>query len=150
MLYQIVQRHLQSFCTLDPELERQLTGRKVGDTVTIAGQQLHFVAEVIDVRPATPEEQRLGSIDGAGDHAAGTSRGARVVEIAAVLASTSSALPDHYREVITLARIARLSRVEVAARMGLTEAAARNTLARALVALAEELGRRRNDESESA
>jgi len=48
-------------------------------------------------------------------------------------------LPDSYREVITLSRIAGLSRAEVAAQMGRTEAAVRNLLPRALATLAEAL-----------
>jgi RNA polymerase sigma factor (sigma-70 family) len=46
------------------------------------------------------------------------------------------ALPEHYREVISLARIAGLPHVEVARRMGKTEQATRQLLGRALVQLA--------------
>jgi len=45
-------------------------------------------------------------------------------------------LPEDYREVIALSRIARLSRSKVAEAMGRTEAAVRSLLPRALVALA--------------
>ncbi|MBX3464796.1 MAG: sigma-70 family RNA polymerase sigma factor [Planctomycetes bacterium] len=45
-------------------------------------------------------------------------------------------LPDHYREVVTLSRIAQLPRAEVAARMGRSEDSVRNLLHRALVELA--------------
>lgn len=51
-------------------------------------------------------------------------------------------LPEPYREVITLSRIARLSRAQVAERMQRTEDSVRNLLSRALVALAEALDRR--------
>ncbi len=48
-------------------------------------------------------------------------------------------LPDHYREVISLSRIARLSRAQVAEQMGRSQDSVRNLLPRALVALAEVL-----------
>ncbi|MEZ6036022.1 MAG: sigma-70 family RNA polymerase sigma factor [Planctomycetota bacterium] len=48
-------------------------------------------------------------------------------------------LPEHYREVIVLARIVGLPHGEIAARMERTEAATRNLLGRALTRLAEEL-----------
>ena len=50
-------------------------------------------------------------------------------------------LPDHYREVITLARIAELSHAEIAAETGLTAVAARQLLHRAMAALTTELAR---------
>lgn len=134
--------YLHGAKNIDPELERQLTGRKVGDTVTIPGQQIHFHAAGIDVRPATPEEQQQGRVDGPGGPVgAGARVAARVAGIAHRLESASDVLPDPYREVITLSRIAKLSRAEVAAKMGLTEAAVREMLPRALVALAAALRR---------
>ena len=48
-------------------------------------------------------------------------------------------LPDDYREVIVLARLAGLSRKEIAEQMGRSEAAIRNLLPRALAQLADEL-----------
>lgn len=50
-------------------------------------------------------------------------------------------LPEHYREVVTLSRIARLSRPEVARRMNRSEDSVRNLLHRALVELAHALRR---------
>lgn len=50
-------------------------------------------------------------------------------------------LPDHYREVLTLSRIARLSRAEIAAHTGQSEASVRSTLTRALAALSVVLDR---------
>jgi RNA polymerase sigma-70 factor (subfamily 1) len=49
-------------------------------------------------------------------------------------------LPDDYREVIGLARIAGLSHREIAARLGRSEAATRKLLGRALASLGEVLG----------
>jgi len=49
------------------------------------------------------------------------------------------ALPDDYRQVIALSRIARLGRAEVARQMGRSEDSVRNLLHRALVMLAEQL-----------
>jgi RNA polymerase sigma-70 factor (ECF subfamily) len=49
-------------------------------------------------------------------------------------------LPDDYREVIGLARIAGLSHREIAARLGRSEAATRKLLGRALTSLGEVLG----------
>ena len=51
-------------------------------------------------------------------------------------------LPEEYREVITLARIAGLSRAEIAERMGRREGAVRTLLSRALARLAELLDER--------
>ena len=51
----------------------------------------------------------------------------------------SRCAPEHYREVIVLARIVGLPHGEIAARMERTEAATRNLLGRALTRLAEEL-----------
>ncbi len=50
-------------------------------------------------------------------------------------------LPEHYREVISLSRVARLDRAQVAAEMGRSEDSVRNLLSRALAALAESLRR---------
>jgi len=57
------------------------------------------------------------------------------------LEAAFDSLPEHYREVISLSRLARLSRARVAAVMGRTEDAIRNLLPRALVALASALER---------
>jgi len=53
-------------------------------------------------------------------------------------------LPDDYREVITLARIAGLSHAEIAVRMERSEAAVRTLLYRALERLSELLGEERD------
>ncbi len=56
------------------------------------------------------------------------------------VAEALEALPDDYREVIGLARIAGLSHREIAGRLGRTEAATRKLLGRALAQLGEVLG----------
>src|SRR5262245_59566976 len=53
------------------------------------------------------------------------------------------ALPESYREVISLSKIARLSRAEVAKTMGRSEDSVKNLLYRGLVALAEAVDRGR-------
>jgi RNA polymerase sigma-70 factor (ECF subfamily) len=53
--------------------------------------------------------------------------------------SAFDALPEHYREVITLSRLAGLSHAEIAARMGRSEGAVRTLLCRALAELSEQL-----------
>src|SRR5262249_22072617 len=55
------------------------------------------------------------------------------------------ALPEDYREVISLSRFARLGRAEVARQMGGTEASVRGLLRRALAALAAAIERGRRD-----
>lgn len=65
-------------------------------------------------------------------------------EQARALEAALDTLPDDYREVIALSRIARLARAEVARQMDRTEASVRNLLHRALVALAEALQGRSN------
>lgn len=69
------------------------------------------------------------------------SRGLMAQEDVAILESAMDTLPDDYREVIALSRLARLSRAEVARQMGRTEDSVRNLLHRALVALAEAVRR---------
>lgn len=56
------------------------------------------------------------------------------------VAAALEELPDDYREVIGLARIAGLSHREIAARMGRSEAATRKLLGRALASLGEIVG----------
>jgi len=51
-----------------------------------------------------------------------------------------AALPEHYREVITLARVVGLSHAEIARQMGRSEAATRVLLFRALAALSKAMG----------
>lgn len=53
-----------------------------------------------------------------------------------------AALPDDYREVVTLSRLVGLDRAGVAQAMGRSEASVRNLLSRALARLATEIGRR--------
>ena len=48
-------------------------------------------------------------------------------------------LPEHYREVVTLARVARLTCAQIAATTGRSEDSVRNILARALNKLATQL-----------
>lgn len=62
-------------------------------------------------------------------------------EAAGRLEAAFDALPDHYREVITMARIAGMSHAEIGAATGRTEVAARQLLHRALAALTDELTR---------
>lgn len=70
------------------------------------------------------------------------SRVAMCAESVRQLETAFDELPEHYREVITLSRIAQLDRAQVAAAMGRTEASVRNLLHRALAVLAETLRRR--------
>jgi RNA polymerase sigma-70 factor (ECF subfamily) len=63
----------------------------------------------------------------------------RLVELEAAF----DALPDHYREVLTLSRIARLSRAAIATRLGRSEGSVRNLITRALAELGRQLERRR-------
>ncbi len=71
---------------------------------------------------------------------ASPSRQAELREEIERLERAFEALPDHYREVLTLSRLAGLSHREVAEQMGKTEGAARVLLFRALVALSKQLG----------
>jgi RNA polymerase sigma-70 factor (ECF subfamily) len=57
------------------------------------------------------------------------------------LEAAFDALPDDYREVLTLSRIARMRRAAIAEQMGRTEASVRSLLNRALAALALRLER---------
>ena len=57
------------------------------------------------------------------------------------LEAAFDALPDNYREVLTLSRIARMSRAAIAVQMGRTEASVRSLLTRALADLAYRLER---------
>jgi len=52
------------------------------------------------------------------------------------LETAFDALPDHYREVLTLSRIARMSRAAIAAQLGRSEDSVRNLMTRALAELA--------------
>jgi RNA polymerase sigma-70 factor (ECF subfamily) len=63
-------------------------------------------------------------------------------ETAAAIAESLAALSEEHREVITLARFARLPHSLIAEAIGRTEAATRQFLGRALLALARELQRR--------
>lgn len=62
------------------------------------------------------------------------------------LEAAFDALPDHYREVVALSRIARLPRDEVARRMDRSEDSVRNLLHRALAELARRLQASRDRE----
>jgi RNA polymerase sigma-70 factor (ECF subfamily) len=64
------------------------------------------------------------------------------------LEAAIDSLPEHYREVITLSRIARLGRGAVAALMRRSEDSVRNLLPRALVALAAALERALHDDTD--
>ncbi|MFY9341726.1 MAG: sigma-70 family RNA polymerase sigma factor [Planctomycetota bacterium] len=63
------------------------------------------------------------------------------------LEAAFDAMPDHYREVLTLSRIARMSRAAIAAQLGCTEDSVRNRMTRALVALALRIERLRSASS---
>ena len=62
-------------------------------------------------------------------------------EALAALERAFDQLPEHFREVITLARVAGYSHAEIAAATGRTEVAARQLLHRAMAALSSELAR---------
>lgn len=64
------------------------------------------------------------------------------------LESAFDALPDHYREVLTLSRVARMSRAAIATQLGRTEDSVRNLLTRALAELALRLERLRRTSAE--
>lgn len=68
------------------------------------------------------------------------SRVAIARERVARLEAAFDALPDHYREIVTLARIGGLTHEQIAAATGRTVDAVRNLLARALNQLAVQLG----------
>ena len=59
---------------LIPGLERELAGKSAGDMVTIdanhplAGQNLNFDVEIVEVRAATEEELAHGHVHGPGGH----------------------------------------------------------------------------------
>lgn len=61
------------------------------------------------------------------------------------LEAAFDALPDHYREVLTLSRIARMSRTAIATQLGRSEASVRNLMTRALADLALRLERLRSE-----
>lgn len=67
------------------------------------------------------------------------------VERIQALERALDSLPEHYREVISLSRFARLSRAAVAEAMGRSEDSVRSLLTRALVALAGALDAARPD-----
>lgn len=56
-------------------------------------------------------------------------------------------LPDAYREVLALSRLARMSRAAIAAHLGKTEDSVRNLISRALAALAQQIERMRQESS---
>ncbi len=68
------------------------------------------------------------------------SQAAMGAEFFARLDSAFDQLPEHYREVLTLARIADLPHIEIAERMDRSVGAVRQILGRALVSLADLLG----------
>ena len=63
------------------------------------------------------------------------------VERLQALEAAFDQLPPQYREVLTLSRIARMSRAAIAAQLGRTEDSVRNLVTRALAALAVQLER---------
>jgi RNA polymerase sigma-70 factor (ECF subfamily) len=63
------------------------------------------------------------------------------------LEAAIAALPEDYREVLALARLAQLPRAEIAARLGRSEASVRSLLTRALQALGERLAHDRSSGS---
>ena len=101
----------------------------------------HLRARRRDARRAEPPPN--ATLSGPGDPlaglaaAAGTpSEDAMAREELARLERAFALLPEHYREVIALARIAGLAHREIAAQLGKTEEATRVLLFRALAALA--------------
>lgn len=92
-------------------------------------------------REVDPGEGGIDGLVGCYSEVLSPSRQLIAVEQVRRLEAAFDSLPDHYREVITLSRIARLSRVQVAEHMGRTEDSIRNLLPRALAALAEQLDR---------
>lgn len=70
------------------------------------------------------------------------SRMAMGLEASAAIEAAFDELPQHYREVISMARVAGLSHAEIGATTGRGEVAARQLLHRALAALTVELARR--------
>ena len=95
-----------------------------------------------DARREIAADELVGGADGLGAVYARSLTPTQEVmakERVARLEAAFDALPDHYREVVALSRIARLSRDEVARRMGRSEDSVRNLLHRALVELAHSL-----------
>ena len=72
------------------------------------------------------------------------SRAAAAREELAHVEAAFDELPDDYREVITMSRIVGLSHREIAARLGRSEQATRQLLARAVARLSSELSKRRS------
>ncbi|MFY9341571.1 MAG: sigma-70 family RNA polymerase sigma factor [Planctomycetota bacterium] len=102
-----------------------------------------------DVRREVAADGLAGGIDGLGAVYAQSLTPTQEImaqERVERLEAAFDALPEHYREVVTLSRIARLPRDEVARRMDRSEDSVRNLLHRALVELARRLARTGNRE----
>lgn len=91
-----------------------------------------------DPRRAKPLDALSGDGELAAAHAT-PSQQAVAQEGVEQLRQAIAALPEEYRQVLSLARLAQLPRAEIARRMGRTEASVRGLLTRALQALSERL-----------
>jgi RNA polymerase sigma-70 factor (ECF subfamily) len=89
-----------------------------------------------------PEGSRAEELAACYSQALSPSGQALAEERVRALEAAFDELPEDYREVITLSRVVRLSRSQVAAQMQRTEDSVRNLLSRALAVLAEALRRR--------
>ena len=108
---------------------------KVQEKRRFHGQQRRDVRR--EHRPAGRADQETGDGDLAQAYLTlGTpSRAVMGQELLARVDSAFDALPEHYREVLTLARIAELPHAEIAERTGKSVGAVRQILGRALVQL---------------
>ena len=93
-------------------------------------EALELAQEVRNRQPEAALAWYLGDVRGA------LTALAEQLDLPVELEAAFDDLPEHYREVVTLSRIAQLSRAEIARQMGRTEASVRNLLSRALIALA--------------
>lgn len=107
--------------------------RKIGDRFAYHGAERREAAREVASHAAS------GALDAAFGDLASPSQQAMGAELLERLQAAFSALDDDEREVVLLARVARLSRAEIARAMGRSENAVRNLLHRTLVRLAERL-----------
>jgi len=115
----------------------------------LRNRERHLRAQRRDARRQTPLVEGPGSDPSlAACYATAISPTQRLIDEEEIrrFEAAMDELPEHYREVIALSRLARLGREQIAARMGRSEASVRNLLPRALVALAQALERRQRRE----
>ena len=108
----------------------------------IVNRHEFYTAQKRDAGREVPLEVRTGSSSDVnlGDCYRTFATPSRAVSVKEALELTEKAfdqLPEHYREVIILARLVGMSRAEIAERTGRTEGAVRTLLSRALATLAE-------------